>query len=217
MGSLCGVSLRRSVTGELEADGLEADESRSAPVGLLLSPLLLFLPPEETTNTERGDAGPLGGVEGSDDDEEEAGEAEAGAEGDGNSCLAGVAGADWIARGAAAAAATAASESAAAGAEAASCATSSAAASAVSPAPPRLLLLSSAIPAIARACLGVVVEYTEPANAAAAVLFCPGAFFAAAAAAAATAAAPPVAFFFFSPFFIPPAPLSAPLGPKNLA
>ena len=198
MGSLCGVSLWRSDAGELAAD------EWTAPAGMMLSLFFLSaaLAPEEATNTERGDTGSLGGVEGGDDgddgddEDDDDGDAEAGAgqEGDGATCLAGVAGADWTARAAVVAAA--------ANREASIAAPSAAS----SPAPgERLARLTSAILAIARARLGVVVEDAE--TEAAAVC---AAFFSAAAAAA---AAP----FAFLPFFIPPAPLSAPSGPKNLA
>ena len=91
MASLCGVSLRRNVAGELDAD------EWTAPAGGISPAALAPDPEEETTNTERGDTGSLGGVEGGEDaDDAEA--AGAGDGGDGATCLAGVAGADWIAR-----------------------------------------------------------------------------------------------------------------------
>lgn len=180
--------------GSLGAAGeLDAEECSPALVGLLLLlPSCFFAAP--TTNTEHGDRGSLGGVEGGDDDrgdEEEGDDGEGEEGGNAGDCggatsgLAGVVGAEWTT---AAGLAPAASR-------------------VPSPSPPLTRLFTRAAPAIALARLGVVVEEADTDEGEKAMLllffFFASAFF---------------AFLFSSlPFFIPPAPLSAPSGPKNLA
>ena len=148
----------------------------------------------EATNTVRGDTGPLGGVDGGEEEEELEGEDDGGDESS-NGGRAGVVGADWIPTGRGAAAAAPAAAPAPAPAPAPARAETAAA---FSP-----FLRARTIPAaIARTRLGVVVEDAETEGA------------------ADSAAAPPLlvfVFFWSLHFFMPPAPLRAPSGPKNLA